>query len=49
MVGHVMAHFGPNGKEGALALVVTSVIFVGGAKVPSHDRAIYGRHNFPQS
>jgi hypothetical protein len=49
MIGHVMADFGPNCKEGALALVVTSVIFVGGAKVSGHDGAIYGRHNFPQS
>jgi hypothetical protein len=49
MIGHMVPNFGPNGKEGTLALVVTSVIFVGGAKVSGHDGAIYGRHNFTQS
>jgi hypothetical protein len=49
MIGHVVPYFGPNGKQGALSLVVASVIFVGGAKVAGHDWPVYGRHNFPQS
>ena len=49
MISHVMPYFGPNGKQGALSLVVASVIFVGGAKVTGHDRTIDGRDNFPKS
>jgi len=49
MIGHMVPNFGPNGKEGTLALVVASVIFVGGAKVSSHDWPVHGRHNFTQS
>jgi hypothetical protein len=46
MISHVVPHFGPNGKEGTLALVVASVIFVGGTKVPRHDGTVHGSHNF---
>jgi hypothetical protein len=48
MFGHMVANFGPNSQKGALALVVTGTIFMGGAKVSGHDWAINGRHDLAQ-
>ena len=42
MLAHVVAHLGPHGEQGALALVVAGAVLVRLAEVADDDRPVDG-------